>query len=992
MEIKDGVLISIDESDIVNGKIVIPSSVKKISSTCNFSDTYILDEVEMEEGVEEIGDAAFKSSLIKKVKFPKSLKIIGKSAFEDCKYLKKADLPENIQSIDEYAFKSTLITKVKLPASLKKAGEGIFMDCRKLVEANIEAKLPATPRKMFIGCNSLRKVTLPKEMTTIETGAFMGCPSLTSIDLSNIEDIQDDAFRCSLRGEISLDRVKHVGVDAFAFSPIRKVHFSDSIKNIEKFAFANSNLMEVQLPNSLSNFGERVFGGCEKLRRVDLNNVTELPEETFSACFKLRKITGGESLKDIQKSCFSRCKSLKDVSFAENVESIGKYAFEDCVNIQSVKLSKIKNIEDCAFHDCYKLKSADISQGQLKELPFGTFQNCVNLRDAKIPPVCEKLGLWCFRNCESLKSFDFSGGIHTLGNASFTNTGLEYVSLPQDIILEGNQTFANCSRLKGIEIQTPSFDLMNLIDCENLDYIKVAEKCHLKGTLDIVNEDFESIQKDKDGFIFSNKNSQLQGCEDWVSIRDFKGVDPLCIKLLWDKRNKLESDIKKAEIRDFYVYMFENLQQKLPTEEFEDFMKNANLTFYKKMSVLKMIDTNNPMRTPIGQMSKQFCTLYYNLGGFDQPQKEKRISKSGKEIEVTVDYAQRTGEFFREQLASNARNIGNLVEKLENMPLDGNKPEFTKFLLDPNNFEEMLQEEANNPGFIASCYNRFEEVQKTNTSNRGGQRQLKPTVKKFVEFFRNETFKGVTSKTANIARTIAPYFAQQSTFEKAVQIYEEKQKLNIPDNILKNPVQDQDVFDYIKQYSEKIKLSASKTTKMVAEMSDTEIVADWLNKSDPKNYILGKLCDCCAHLEGAGYGIMHASIVHPDVQNLVLKDYYGNIIAKSTLYVNREEGYGVFNNVEVNHYVDSDMLLKIHEKFKLATVVFANKYNQENPDKPISKITVGMGNNDLESVITKKDKFEINPLGALHYREFGGNWDGDSSRRQYIVWENEEKE
>ena len=45
---------------------------------------------------------------------------------------------------------------------------------------------------------------------------------------------------------------------------------------------------------------------------------------------------------------------------------------------------------------------------------------------------------------------------------------------------------------------------------------------------------------------------------------------------------------------------------------------------------------------------------------------------------------------------------------------------------------------------------------------------------------------------------------------------------------------------------------------------------------------------------------MRASIIHPDVQNLVIKTKNDEIVAKATLYVNREQGYGVVNTIEAN--------------------------------------------------------------------------------------------
>ena len=46
----------------------------------------------------------------------------------------------------------------------------------------------------------------------------------------------------------------------------------------------------------------------------------------------------------------------------------------------------------------------------------------------------------------------------------------------------------------------------------------------------------------------------------------------------------------------------------------------------------------------------------------------------------------------------------------------------------------------------------------------------------------------------------------------------------------------------------------------------------WLPKQDINNFVLGKYCNCCAHIEGAGQGIMRASMALNCCQNLVIRN------------------------------------------------------------------------------------------------------------------------
>ena len=106
------------------------------------------------------------------------------------------------------------------------------------------------------------------------------------------------------------------------------------------------------------------------------------------------------------------------------------------------------------------------------------------------------------------------------------------------------------------------------------------------------------------------------------------------------------------------------------------------------------------------------------------------------------------------------------------MKRDGFKKDFTEFFI--KNFDEIMEAEKNNEGFLVRCYTEFERVQRTNTNNRGSQRQLKPTVKKFLEYFDENKFVGITDETKPIADKIAPFFSEQTTFNYAVKIHDEQ--------------------------------------------------------------------------------------------------------------------------------------------------------------------------------------------------------------------------
>jgi hypothetical protein len=140
---------------------------------------------------------------------------------------------------------------------------------------------------------------------------------------------------------------------------------------------------------------------------------------------------------------------------------------------------------------------------------------------------------------------------------------------------------------------------------------------------------------------------------------------------------------------------------------------------------------------------------------------------------------------------------------------------------------------------------------------------------------------------------------------------------------------------------------------------------------------------------------MRASIIHPNIQNLVIRNNNGEIIAKSTLFINPEKGYGVFNNVEIYENTPKYQLPYIYEKYILGVKKFAEQYNLENPEKPLKILTVGMHLNDLSNEITKYNDESSILYPAINYSKYNLSGDGhigDSARHQYKLWENSKEQ
>ncbi|CAJ1966343.1 unnamed protein product [Cylindrotheca closterium] len=215
-------------------KLRIKGSAKIIPSS-TFAEQPKLTYLEIQEGVEKIGDYCFyncpylfevhcplslgqmgvyafaQATLLTEVTLPSydssssssnlpSLSIIPASAFEYCESLTTVHIPASVKSIHGFAFFhcTSLVdiqfeTKTCSPRllGLVEIHDQAFGSCAALTKV----KLPSTLLKLcgnaFSDCIRLQEIKMPEGLQTVERGAFRGCTSLKHLEIpSTVEDFQ----------------------------------------------------------------------------------------------------------------------------------------------------------------------------------------------------------------------------------------------------------------------------------------------------------------------------------------------------------------------------------------------------------------------------------------------------------------------------------------------------------------------------------------------------------------------------------------------------------------------------------------------------------------------------------------------------------------------------------------------------------------------------------------------------------------------------------
>lgn len=131
----DGEILSIDKKTLIHTpereEIIIQEGIAKIGKfvCCDYQTTIRL---KLNDGLQEIGDHAFAYSPIGELYMPDSLTTLGEAAFYSTD-MEKVRFSENLQNIPDDCFAYTLLQEIKLPCSVRSIGCEAFartqIDC-----------------------------------------------------------------------------------------------------------------------------------------------------------------------------------------------------------------------------------------------------------------------------------------------------------------------------------------------------------------------------------------------------------------------------------------------------------------------------------------------------------------------------------------------------------------------------------------------------------------------------------------------------------------------------------------------------------------------------------------------------------------------------------------------------------------------------------------------------------------------------------------------
>ncbi len=447
--------------------ITIPSSVTEIEDGA-FHATFYLERVNLNEGLESIGNSSFESSnSIKELKFPSTLKSIGEKSFYDNSSLVKLELNDGLETIGENAFRGCRSLKsVTIPASVTSIGEKAFGYSydSKTIDGFTIYGYRGTAAETYANENGFTFIPLdstdPNDIDVVlNSGDVVEAGQYSEPDeyAPDYKAVGTVTFNATGSKPITVNRLGFSG-NSSASNNVKNIIFNGNGEIIlDSLAFSCSCVTTLYLPSNVhfADNAEYVFDGAKNLKKVIVacklcpnmfseskelreveisqeNNLEELPDGAFYLCSSLEKINFPSTLKRIGAGCFYYS-NLSDVKLNEGLETIDEYAFYFATDCNSIEFpSTLKSIGESAFLGC-PFNAIQLNDG-LSSIGAKAFYDN-NFKFVIIPASVTSIGEKAFgyiSDSETIDDFTIYGYRGTASETYANENGFTFIPLDSE--------------------------------------------------------------------------------------------------------------------------------------------------------------------------------------------------------------------------------------------------------------------------------------------------------------------------------------------------------------------------------------------------------------------------------------------------------------------------------------------------------------------------------------------------------------------------------
>ena len=498
-----------------------------------FAECNSLTEVVFPKRLKTIGSSTFictgtgsAASQLASVQIPVTVTRIGQSAFLGCGNLTEVIFTGEVtaqtegMSIEQEAFKGTALTEITLPANVTSIGVYAF-SYTKLSALTLPARLE-TLGALFddYSYNKQPKDSLQNSLKTV-TFATM---EVEGKQINNLTTFVSTAGRyMGFQGLTSLTSL--VGFE-----------YCTNLTEIPNKAFMETGLTSVKIPVNVTSIGLSAFENSTSLASLtfctDENGKSKVSyignyafKNTALEAFTFPTLEDGSI--ELGANLFEACKSLTDLTISPSVQNIGA-ALTNAPNLQNIitqdgsGVIKDENYKmiltlTSEANRTYKITSAfgavkldekgrfvipsTYNGGTITEIGDGAFASQVTMKGLVIPETVQVIGNNAFKQCVGIESVEFTGNptlvsigdtafaytyslkkivlpnsVKSIGYQCFTVSGVQEVTMPDELMVVGSNVFDGCMRLETVK----NFSKLNLGSTLTSNYSgqKFFQNCH----------------------------------------------------------------------------------------------------------------------------------------------------------------------------------------------------------------------------------------------------------------------------------------------------------------------------------------------------------------------------------------------------------------------------------------------------------------------------------------------------------------------------------
>lgn len=668
--------------------------------------------------------------------------------------------------------------------------------------------------------------------------------------------------------------------------------------------------------------------------------VIGIRSSAFDLLFNLKKIEFSSTVRFIEPYSFYRCFDLEEVELCNGIKTIDPRAFAGSYITKINIPVGVEKICVNAFDGCRNLKQVIVSDS-VYEIEEAAFANCESLEYVKLPKDLKAIKTSLFYNDKNLKMVDLPNNIKIIVFNAFEKCGnLSLIDLPENLEIICKDAFASCKSLETIKFpkSTKYIAEKAFLNCQNLKEVTL----HSSFT-DTKTDTFEMCENiGVLNVVLSNgkiKTIKKQHAEKYFDNKVFD----------WIEKHKNQYVPNIDVIQTLNLNESELFYSNFNDRRWEDIVKNFGLGELDDKTAL--------------------FKLCYVLGLFSQKTSE----------------SENAFNFIKQNICRDFNN-DQIVEKFSKLDIsNGFKKDFADmFMMYYNKGQDGFSYILDGYGkidLICDVYNRFDDIKKFHTysSVKTNTRRRQLTPKMCLDFV-------VVPKYEVNGVSIIEHGCEKLAKMAGIYGYNTRE------------------FKRLQRWYLKAKESHGFLKLAEPEDSSNKDLLYYANlKMTEEAVFLGNISQCCQTVSDSGEACLKYGLESENSTFMKIESKDKKFYAQAWVWYNEETKTICLDNLEMpgdimNELIDYTSNEKIFNEFFGALARYARDIATATIKKgyPVDKVTLGMGHNDLMSVlniatndisskVTLREDSDFGDEMSQPPQDYGLGY-SDAIYGQYVLW------